>query len=204
MSATSFCEVTMTPFTEKAGINVQVHLPDICHRSCHSGRCGVRHRRDKLFPWMMFRLPDSSLCPGMEKHLKVIRFASVGQHLKYMRAHFWVWIASQHSFVHHRAGTWCGLTNDEGTDCSEALDTVKVNLSTMESIMGKEVPSIWQVVRTGHNDSLKVYDNGWFIIRTQCWTLSIFWIIYDIHGGLVVSVLACYSKGPRFNPNYCQ
>jgi hypothetical protein len=42
MLATSSCEVTMTPFTERGGINVHIHLPDIHHSLSHITVEGVK------------------------------------------------------------------------------------------------------------------------------------------------------------------
>jgi hypothetical protein len=35
--------------------------------------------------------------------------------------------------------------------------------------------------QSSSDDSLKASNNGWFVIGTLCWTLSIVWGIFDIH-----------------------
>jgi hypothetical protein len=74
--------------------------------------------------------------------LKVKTLAPVWCPLKFLKPRFRARMASRHSSVHHGKGTRCGLVDDLEIDCSEALVTVCMNLSTMECSVGKSVSSI--------------------------------------------------------------
>jgi hypothetical protein len=44
------------------------------------------------------------------------------------------------------------------------------------------------------SDFLKVYDNGWFILRILCWTPTIIWGMFDLHNvseTVSVSIISC-------------
>lgn len=84
----------MAPFTERAEISVREHLLDIRHRRSHTTVEGVEGDVEET----NFSHEWHLVCQFLVwRHIKVTRFASVGCHLKFLRAQ----IASRCPSDHH-------------------------------------------------------------------------------------------------------
>jgi hypothetical protein len=123
---TSSHEVTIIPFTKRAGINVLVYLTDIRRKRTNTTV------EVKLFKWMTFGLQGSSLCSSAEA------FKGDKICLSRLQSEISQSIASRHSFVNHGTETRRGLVDNRGIDCSEFLRTIYVNSSATEYTLGKE------------------------------------------------------------------
>jgi hypothetical protein len=85
----------------------------------NSGRHGVKTQKRETFPMNdVYTAGQFSVCSGMDM-VKVIIFASVDYHLKFMRSCFQDGRASRHFSVQKETGTQHCLMDNLGVDCSE-------------------------------------------------------------------------------------
>lgn len=105
MSATSSLEVTIAPVRGRAGIKVWLHLHDIFSRRSHTTEEGVELDIEETnFSHKLRLVSRRDLYVLACRRLKVIKFSSIGCHLKFLRTRYRARILSRHPLVK----TWKG------------------------------------------------------------------------------------------------